>query len=137
LPGEKNNSGRVGMGISVGEVLEINTVKELHDKAMLLLQDAIVSRYSGDDSTADKKYKKAFKLESKAADLVSQKPNCEPTRSILFGSAASLAYQAGDYENSLILADKCLSGNPPNKIGNEIKSLYENIFERGLAGIAK
>jgi len=106
----------------------MSTVKELHDKAMLLLQEAIALRHNGDDYKAEKKYKDAFILESKAADLVSQKQNCEPTRSILYRSAASLAYQAGDFNNSLNLIGKCLSGNPTPKIKDEVRVLYENIY---------
>jgi len=106
----------------------MSTVKQLHDEAMMLLQDAIMFRHNGENDTADKVYKKAYILESNAAESVSQKPNCEPTRSILFRSSASLAYQAGDYDNSLNLIGKCLSGNPTARIKNEIRELYENIY---------
>jgi len=105
----------------------MSSVKELHNKAMLLLQDAIVLRHDGNDNIAKEKYKEAFALESKAAELVSQKNNCEPTRSILYRSAASLAYQSDDFHSSLNLIGKCLSGNPTPKIHNEIRALYENV----------
>lgn len=106
-------------------------IRELHEKAMELLQDAIVARHNNDDQTAIKKYQEAFKLESKAADLVCIKIDCEPTRSILYRSAASLAYQAGDFDNSLILIGKCLSGNPTQQIRNELSMLHEKIKLKG------
>lgn len=105
----------------------MSTIRELHNKAMILLQEAIVSRHNGDDDTANKIYKEAFILESQAADLVSKKENSEPTRSILYRSAASLAYQAGEFDSSLNLIGKCLSGEPNVRVKEEIKILYENV----------
>lgn len=105
----------------------MSIVKQIHDEAMRIYQDAIILSVKGKDSDAEKEYEKAYRLESDAAELVSQKPNSEPTRSILFRSAATLAYQAGDYDNSLNLIGKCLSGNPTVRIKNEIRELYEKI----------
>lgn len=107
------------------------TVRELHNNAMLLLHQGIIYRHNGEDNTANKIYKEAFILESQAADLVSKKNNCEPTRSILYRSAAFLAYQANEFDHSLNLIDKCLSGSPNEKIKEEVRILYENLNKRG------
>lgn len=105
----------------------MNTVKELHNHAMILLQEAIVFNHNGDTQSAKNKFKEAFVLESEAADLVSKNQNSEPTRSILYRSAASLAYQSDDFNKSLNLIGKCLSGNPTSKIKDEVRILYESI----------
>ena len=105
----------------------MSTARELHNKAMALLQDAIIYRQAGEDCAAEDIYKDAFIAEKKAADLVAKKENCEPTRSILYASAASLAYQAKEYKQSLNCIHKCLNGKPSAKIFKETTTLYKEV----------
>ncbi len=100
-------------------------IRQLHDKAMVCLQFAIV--YSNNQKRSTEKYREAFFYESQAADMASSLPDCEPTRSILYRSAASLAFQAGDIDNAAEMITKCLNGNPSAKILLEIKELQDEI----------
>lgn len=69
------------------------TPKELHNNAMLYAQRAVVKKAEGDKHKARKLAKKAFKLEMQAAMMLAYSFDCEPTRSVLFRSAATLALE--------------------------------------------
>ena len=58
---------------------------------MILAQDAYVSLSHGDEETAFHLYEDAFELEKQAAMSLLLDELKEPTRSVLFRSAASLA----------------------------------------------
>lgn len=107
----------------------MSTVRELHDKAMELAQEAMVFRQSGQLSDAENLARQAYQLEQQAAELVPEGQDSEPTRSILYLSAASLAYQAGEYDIALGLVEKGLSGFPPQQVEQELHNLRGSIRE--------
>lgn len=104
------------------------SVRNLHDAAMELYQMVIVSRYKPEFT-----YNNAYtlelcaKLEERAAKLVADEPESEPTRSILFRSAASLYYQAGYLEKAISCVDEGLRPYTPRMIANEMKCIMEKI----------
>jgi len=111
----------------------MKSVRELHDKAIELAQLALVARQSGDLSKAENLAYQAYEYEVQAADLVPEGKSSEPTRSILYRSAASLAYQCKEFQIAQRLIAKGLSGYPPPQIEQELKDLYEQInFEYHL-----
>ncbi|MCP4111394.1 MAG: hypothetical protein GY749_38670 [Desulfobacteraceae bacterium] len=112
----------------------MQNIEKLHTKAMDLAEEAFFAQKKGDHSKAVNLFKKALKVEEKAANLLPLVKNSEPTRSILYRSAASIAYHAGEYELADRLIANGLSGYPPNEIKNELKNLYEDInFMRHLS----
>ena len=109
------------------------SVKELHRKSMELAQKALIARGNGEIDEAIKLAKQAMELEAEAADLVPLDQDAEPTRSVLYRSAASLAYQSKDYKEAQRLIAKGLAGYPPPEIEEELKNLYEDVnFEYHL-----
>lgn len=109
------------------------SVKQLHQNAMELAQKSLIARERGEYDEALDLAKKAMVLETEAADLVSLDKATEPTRSVLYRSAASLAYQCKDYKEAQRLIAKGLAGYPPPEIEEELKNLYEDVnFEYHL-----
>lgn len=112
----------------------MRTVRDLHREAMALAQEASLYRKRGEFDTARKLELQAVPLEVQAASQVEKLTESEPTRSILYQSAASLAFQAGDYATAQRLVFEGLSGYPPPRVEQELKHLFDQInFESHLA----
>jgi len=105
----------------------MNKVQELHEQAMMLSDQAMVARHHGDIERAITLSYQAFEYESRAAALVTDEKASEPTRSILYCSAASLAYDAQKLWEAQQLIVEGLSGYPSPRIKQALKSLYEKI----------
>lgn len=103
------------------------TTKEMHREAMKYAQDAFVARQDGDEATAISLYHKAFLLEKEAALSLLMQFDKEPTRSVLFRSAASLAYECGELHEAEKMASQGLAGNPPLEIAEELRNLFEDV----------
>ena len=106
---------------------DMSKIKALHDKAMQLAHLALVARNQGDFDRARELAAEAFELEVSAASLIPEGPESEPTRSIFFQSAASLAYQAENLEEAIRSIAKGLAGYPPARIKKELMELYDEI----------
>lgn len=107
----------------------INT-KETHLQAMNFAQDALVISIKGDKQQALALYEKAFDLEKQAALSLLDKENIEPTRSVLFRSAAALAKKCQKFREAEKMIAYGLSGNPPEEIALELRELYEDIIKK-------
>ena len=98
-----------------------------HDKAMELADEALLLRVKGNKDEAIELFRQAADAERRAAEALPAIPESEPSRSILYRSAASLAYDAKDF----VLADRLvasgLAGFAPAEIAKELKDLYEDI----------
>ena len=103
-----------------------STAKIWHDKAMNLSQDALVLQLTGQTGFLDL-YAKAFDCEQQAAMFYLNTFDKEPTRSVLFRSAASLAIQCHKFKDAERLIEIGLSGNPPKMIATELQALQEQI----------
>jgi hypothetical protein len=111
----------------------MSSVRELHDEAMRLAQLALVARHHGESERAEAIAREAYEYETRAAHLVPEGEASEPTRSILFRSAASLAFQCGELKIAQRLIAEGLSGYPPAQVETELKELYEQVnFELDL-----
>ncbi len=53
----------------------------------------------------------------------------EPTRSVLFRSAAQLAFNYGEIREAEQLLSAALAGNPPGDILLELRTLYRKVLE--------
>lgn len=105
----------------------MNTIRELHNEAMRLAQIARAARENNDLQLAKDLSSQAYKLEMRAAAYLSKSNASEPTRSILYLSAASLALQCEQSLIALQLAAEGLSGNPPHKTRQALIVLFEQI----------
>jgi hypothetical protein len=111
----------------------MSTVRELHDKAAKLAQLAMIARHEGERERAEDLARQAYEYESQAAELVPDDKSSEPTRSILYLSAASLAYQCREFQTAQRLIAKGLSGYPPPRTEQDLKDLFEQVnFEHHL-----
>src|SRR4051812_43859896 len=105
----------------------MNTVRDVHSQAMELAQEAASARAAGELGRAEALIRQALLLESEAAARIVKDPSSEPTRSIIYRSAASLAYQANDFAMAQRLVFEGLAGYPPPRVEQELKDLYEQI----------
>jgi len=111
----------------------MSSVRELHDQAARLAQLSMVARHQGELEQAKDLARQAYGYESRAAELVADDKSSEPTRSILYLSAASLAYQCKEFQAAQRLIAKGLSGYPPPQVEEDLKDLYEQVkFEYNL-----
>ena len=105
----------------------MSKVQELHEQAMILSDQAMVARHHDKKERAIALSCQAFEYESQAAALIPDEKASEPTRSILYCSAASLAYDAKKLWEAQQLIVEGLSGYPSPRIKQVLKSLYETI----------
>jgi hypothetical protein len=79
-------------------------------------------------------FERAYRLERAGAEQLLNRVDSEPSRSILFRSAATLAMKAtllAEAEQTVCMA---LAGTPPQEIAEELRDLFEEItFQRHLA----
>jgi tetratricopeptide (TPR) repeat protein len=111
----------------------MQSIEELHIDAMNLAEEAFIAQRNGDYKKAEALFSEALDLEQQAAGQLPLSMESEPTRSILYRSAASLAYNSKEYELADRLIARGLSGYPPKDIKEELKNLYEDVnFMRHL-----
>jgi hypothetical protein len=101
--------------------------KEIHRVAMDLFKVAIKAKESGEESLFKKLTRKAFVFEKQAALLLLYDYKSEPTRSVLFRSAATMAYNGGLFNEGEQLIKLALAGKPHPEIRSELTSLRKKI----------
>ena len=117
----------------------MNALKNLHRQAMEQTDLALAARLLGDQAQASLYFHEAYNLEAKAAMALVNDYGTEPTRSVLFRSAATLALDCELNAEAEKLVCLALSGNPPDEVAEELRDLLEQIhFQRHLSvrGIA-
>lgn len=111
----------------------MNRIRELHERAMELAEVAVVEKRKGNLARADQLFEEALENEVQAARLVPEDISSEPTRSILYRSAASLALDCNELREAEQLIAAALAGNPPETIAEELRDLFEQVnFQRHL-----
>ena len=109
-------------------------IKALHRKAMDLAEQAFVEKINGNMDAFHNLSLEALAAEKEAANHLLLQFDKEPTRSVLFRSAAVLAMDCRDYITAEQLVASSLIGSPPEEIKEELKNLYETInFKRHLS----
>ena len=107
-------------------MLVMATVRELHRQAMVLLDQAEdLARRNPYDPALAELYSKSCSKEAEAASLIDPKDGNEPTRAILFISAASLALRAKEPRLAERLACDGLRGYPSPFHRRELHALLE------------
>ncbi len=76
----------------------VNFIRQTHQRAMDLAEEAQVARRAGDEEKARRQFRLAFFLEAMAANAAPDGNEAEPSRSILYRSAAALALDCADDE---------------------------------------
>jgi hypothetical protein len=67
----------------------MNDLKALHRDAMARTDMALDARQKGDEASAMLLFREAYELEAAAAEVLANEPEAEPSRSVLFRSAAT------------------------------------------------
>jgi CHAT domain-containing protein len=106
-------------------------LNDLHDQAMELADDADVAQRRGKIDEAQSLYRRAYELEIRVAHQV----NAEPSRSIMYRSAASLAIECGLLDEAQTLALTGLAGQPPLEIYEELKEIIADVEIRRQASL--
>src|SRR5260370_39642743 len=105
----------------------------LHHEAMALADLAHAAKLRGNIEGAQHYFRQAFDLEAQAARSVAANRDAEPTRSILFRSAATLALNCGLLEEAITLVHQGLDGHPPTDIAEELRRVADDaVDERPL-----
>jgi tetratricopeptide (TPR) repeat protein len=94
----------------------------LHNKAMELAQQAVLLQNREPDR-ARGLFLSALEKERAAAEIWESAFNLEPTRSILYRSAAALARDCQDYDEAERLIAKGLAGHPSAFVAQELEEL--------------
>lgn len=111
----------------------MSTAEDNHDKAMNAFDKATLAKLRGDMDVASAALKEALRHETVAAELLFDDLQNEPSRSVLFRSAASIALQCGEKREAERLIARGLGGDPPAEIAAEMRDLLEDVyFERHL-----
>src|SRR5579872_5522320 len=106
----------------------MSSVTEVHRYAMKLAEAATAAQVRGENDRADALLRQAFSQESAAAQLMSENFDLEPTRSVLYRSAASLAMDCREYREAERLIAAALMGYPPIEIAAERRNLLEQLY---------
>jgi len=111
----------------------MSQIEELHEQAMDIAEEAFSAQRKGNDLEALRLFQDALDLEVAAATQYPTKRESEPSRSILFRSAAALAFHAKDFEQAEQLVSNGLAGYPPEEIKHELRVLRDDIdFHRHI-----
>jgi len=108
-------------------------IRKIHREAMELARKANEALFIGQKDSFLKYSNESLVLEKEAAFELISDFKSEPTRSVLFRSAATLAYNIGNYQEAKKLIHIALSGDPYAEIIEELDVLMENIKEAILA----
>ncbi len=108
-------------------------VDELHQKAMTLAEEAHYAKRKNEVEKAQSKYLAAFEYEKEAAMLLVNEYEYEPTRSVLFRSAACLllnlpAPSYKHFRQAEQMVAYGLSGNPPEEIAEELREAWQELI---------
>ena len=112
-------------------------VIRLHRESMSLADKAIFVRSAGHIDEATDLTRQAFNKEREAAELVAENLDLEPTRSVLFRSAASLALECGELREAERLISMALSGCPPEEIAEELRDLLEDVLDKKAVRVSR
>ena len=107
--------------------------KETHFKASILSQEAFMASINGKGEEALNLYEQAFELEKQAALTLIDRVDIEPTRAVLFRSAAALAKKCHKYREAEKMIAHGLAGNPPEDVAVELRALFSDIQKLHLS----
>jgi hypothetical protein len=97
-----------------------------HKKAMDIAVKAVAAKVMGDLETAKKLFLESLPWERRAADFFKD-TNIQPTRSVLYRSAASMAMNCDQFDEAKRLIKTGLENNPPPEIKRELLDLRKQV----------
>ena len=98
-----------------------------HHEAMNYADQAALARLRGDAEQALAFSRQALRLEKAAAERLRDSWEVEPSRSVLYRSAASLALECGEIREAERLVAMALAGDPPDEIADELRDLLDEV----------
>ena len=102
-----------------------------HNRAMDLVETAILERMRGNMAKTAQLYAEALELELVAIrELGERGERAEPTWSVLHRSAGWMAFNSHQFDMAAKLARKALAGNPHPEIAEELRDLLKKIRGR-------
>jgi hypothetical protein len=108
----------------------MKAVNTLHQRSMDLAEAATLAQQRGESASG--LWQEAFELEAQAAALLANEWQSEPTRSVLYRSAATLALRCNQVQMAERLVVKGLMGHPPEEIAAELRDLFVQINLRSF-----
>lgn len=103
-----------------------STVTTSHREAMERVDEALEHERAGSAEEAARAWRGALGLESRAA----RETEVEPSRSVLYRSAASLALKCDEWREAERLACAGLAGTPPQEIADELRDVLREAQRR-------
>jgi phage shock protein A len=101
----------------------MQNLEALHHQAMEWVDRATLAKQQGNTVLELECLTLACEQERSAADLVADRLDLEPTRSVLHRSAAALAVGCAQLREAERLIGRALAGNPPSDIADELRDL--------------
>jgi uncharacterized pyridoxal phosphate-containing UPF0001 family protein len=108
----------------------MNAVNTLHQRSMDLAESATLAQRRGEPVVG--LWREAFELEAQAAALLANEWQAEPTRSVLYRSAATLALRCDEVQAAERLVVTGLMGHPPEEVAAELRDLFVQINLRSF-----
>lgn len=102
----------------------IHKLNEFHQRAMELAEQALIARRQNDLPSAQDFAFRAYLLEKQAAEG----SQTEPTRSVLYRSAATLALDCKEYREAERLVATALAGSPSEAIATELREVLDAVY---------
>lgn len=103
----------------------LRKIDKLHQKAMMYADAAFVAKHRCENRKIPRFERRAYKYESKAARMLADDLSIEPTRSVLYRSAASMAVTCKEFDDAEKLIAEGLAGNPPAEMAEELRQVKE------------
>jgi tetratricopeptide (TPR) repeat protein len=108
----------------------MSTARQIHKEAMAKVKLANEALKGNDPFAYENMLADALLLEKEAAYLLANEYDSEPTRSVLFRSAASIANNLGAYADAIELIKTALNGNPHYEVREELLELLDEVNEK-------
>ena len=106
----------------------VQVAESAHRRAMEFVDAAFQARRSGDIQKEREYNLQALEEERRAAEAIAQRYDLEPSRSVLYRSAATLAYRCDKLQEAKRLAECGLSNeHAPIEVVRELRDLIEDI----------
>ena len=113
---------------------DLKQAASLHRTAMGLAEKALAAQ---DSLEARALFKSAFEHERQAADLLEKELDQEPTRAVLYRSAAALAIDCGELAEAERLAVKGLAGSPPRDVQEELAQILASLPRKPVSKVGR
>jgi len=102
------------------------SVRDFHNKAMEYANNALAAQRIGQEGYAKLLFHKAYICETTAAQQLEARQENEPSRAILYRSAAWMAANAGDYRVAFDLATEGLRGEVSEQFRFELNEVLKH-----------